>query len=188
MSVYLDDIKVLKVEVQMGEIVIRELRKKLKIAQKEKDGIQLNVKKLKNASKRLNKLIECQIVDNCKKGLGYEIYNEVPPPYTRNFMLLTPDLSFTSLEEFANKPVVENSNAKSCEEETKLGIMGLVRISWEGAGAHEMSEGSDYVWMRVQGKEVGERGIVTGFRREISLCLLGSGDGFGHFAYLVPGV
>nr|GEW18884.1 hypothetical protein [Tanacetum cinerariifolium] len=62
---------------------------------------------------------DSKIVDNCKKGLGYEIYNAVPPPYTRNFMLLTPDLSFTSLEEFANKPVVENSNAKSCEEETK---------------------------------------------------------------------
>ncbi|GJU42434.1 hypothetical protein Tco_1195391 [Tanacetum coccineum] len=56
----------------------------------------------------LNKLIECQIVDNCKKGLGYEKYNAVPPPYTRNFMPPTPDLSFTGLDEFVNKPVVEN--------------------------------------------------------------------------------
>ncbi|GJZ86079.1 putative ribonuclease H-like domain-containing protein [Tanacetum coccineum] len=56
----------------------------------------------------LNKLIECQIVDNCKKGLGYEKYNAVPPPYTRNFMPLTPDLSFTGLDEFVNKPVVKN--------------------------------------------------------------------------------
>nr|GEV56864.1 hypothetical protein [Tanacetum cinerariifolium] len=41
-SVYLEDIKVLKVEIQIREIAIRELRKKLEIAQKEKDGIQLN--------------------------------------------------------------------------------------------------------------------------------------------------
>ncbi|GJZ88126.1 hypothetical protein Tco_0659908 [Tanacetum coccineum] len=63
--------------------------------------------KFENASKSLNKLIECQIVDNCKKGLGYEKYNVVPPPYTRNFMP-PPDLSFTGLDEFVNKPVVEN--------------------------------------------------------------------------------
>ncbi|GJW55150.1 putative ribonuclease H-like domain-containing protein [Tanacetum coccineum] len=64
--------------------------------------------KIENASKSLDKLIECQIVDNCKKGLGYEKYNAVPPPYTGNFMPSTPDLSFTGLDEFVNKPVVKN--------------------------------------------------------------------------------
>ncbi|GJW80026.1 uncharacterized mitochondrial protein-like protein [Tanacetum coccineum] len=87
----------------------RELRKKLEIVQKEKDGIQLNVDKFEPASKSLNKLIECQIVDNCKKGLGYENYNVVPPPYTGNFMPPTPDLSYTGLDEFVNKPVVSKS-------------------------------------------------------------------------------
>ncbi|GJW90397.1 hypothetical protein Tco_0167950 [Tanacetum coccineum] len=61
-----------------GEITIRELRKKLEKIQKEKDSIQFNVDKFENASNSLNKLIECQIVDNCKK------------------------------DEFVNKPVVEN--------------------------------------------------------------------------------
>nr|GEU47259.1 hypothetical protein [Tanacetum cinerariifolium] len=119
-SIYLEDIKYLKVEIQLKEIAIRELRKKLEIAQKEKDSIQLNVKKFENASKSLNKLIECQIVDNYKKVLGYENYNAVPPPYTGNFMPLTPDLSFTGLDKFANKPVAENCKAKSSEEETKV--------------------------------------------------------------------
>nr|GEY06077.1 retrovirus-related Pol polyprotein from transposon TNT 1-94 [Tanacetum cinerariifolium] len=118
-SIYLEDIKVLKVEIQMEEIAIRELRKKLKIAQKEKEGIQLNVEKFKHASKSLNKLIDCQIVNNCKKGLGYKNYNAVPPPYTRKFMPPTPDLSFTGLDEFVNKPVVENCKTKSSEKEPK---------------------------------------------------------------------
>ncbi|GJY31122.1 hypothetical protein Tco_0414617 [Tanacetum coccineum] len=74
--------------------------------------------KFENASNSLNKLIECQIVDNCKKGLGYEKYNAVPPPYTGNFMPLTPDLSFTGLDEFVNKHVVENR--KSDEEVSKV--------------------------------------------------------------------
>nr|GFB09693.1 hypothetical protein [Tanacetum cinerariifolium] len=101
----------------MKEIAIKELRRKLEVAQKEKDGIQLTVDKLENASKGLNNLIKCQIVDNCKKGLGYKNYNAVSPPYTRNFMPPKPDLSYTSLDEFANKPIAENT--KSSKEESK---------------------------------------------------------------------
>ncbi|GJU89767.1 putative ribonuclease H-like domain-containing protein [Tanacetum coccineum] len=114
-SIYSQDIKVLKLEIECKDIAIRELKKKLEIAQKEKDRIQFNVDKFKNASKSLNKLIESQIFDNCKKGLGY---NAVPPPYIRNFMPLTLDLSFTGLYEFVNKPVIEN--IKFDEEVSKV--------------------------------------------------------------------
>ncbi|GJY23563.1 ribonuclease H-like domain-containing protein [Tanacetum coccineum] len=119
-SIYLQDIKGLKFEIHIGEITIRELRKKLEIVQKEKDGIQLNVDKFELASKSLNKLIECQIVDNFKNGLGYENYNVVPPPNTRNFMPPIPDLSFIGLDGFVNKPLVENCKAMSSEEEPKV--------------------------------------------------------------------
>ncbi|GJY15316.1 hypothetical protein Tco_0385738 [Tanacetum coccineum] len=119
-SIYLQDIKGLKFKIHIGEITIRELRKKLKIVQKEKDGIQLNVDKFEHASKSLNKLIECQIVDNCKKSLGYENYNAVPPPYTENFMPPTPDLSFTGLDEFINEHVFKSSKSMSSEEEPKV--------------------------------------------------------------------
>ncbi|GJY88283.1 hypothetical protein Tco_0502911 [Tanacetum coccineum] len=114
------DIKGLKFEIHIREITIRELRMKLEIVQKEKDSIKLNVDKFEHASKSLNKLIECHIVDNCKKGLGYENYNAVPPPYTGNFMPPTPDLSFTGLDEFVNKPIIENCEAMSSEEEPKV--------------------------------------------------------------------
>nr|GEX41948.1 hypothetical protein [Tanacetum cinerariifolium] len=62
---------------------------------------------------------DLKIVDNCKKGLGYENYNAVPHPYTGNFMPPKPDLSFIRLDEFANKPVVENYYAKSSETKPK---------------------------------------------------------------------
>nr|GEU61326.1 hypothetical protein [Tanacetum cinerariifolium] len=78
-SIYSEDIKKLKFEIHCNEITIRELRKKLETVQKEKDGIQLTIEKLENASKNLNKLIDSQILDNCKKGLGY---TTVPPPHT----------------------------------------------------------------------------------------------------------
>ncbi|GKC45763.1 putative ribonuclease H-like domain-containing protein, partial [Tanacetum coccineum] len=61
---------------------------------------------------------DSEIIDNFKKGLGYEKYNAVSPPYTGNFMPPTPDLSFSSLDEFVNKPVVEHG--KSDEEVSKV--------------------------------------------------------------------
>ncbi|GKA42780.1 uncharacterized mitochondrial protein-like protein [Tanacetum coccineum] len=91
-SVYVEKINGLKWDIQVGEITILELRKKLEIVQKEKDGIEFN------------------------KDLGY---NTVPPPITRNFMPLKLDLSFTGLEEFTSEPVVENSEAKACEAKPK---------------------------------------------------------------------
>ncbi|GJU40500.1 hypothetical protein Tco_1193457 [Tanacetum coccineum] len=100
--------------------------RKLELAQKQKDEIQLTVENFENSSKSLSKLIDCQIVDKCKTGLGY---NDVPPPYTGNFMPLKPDLSFSGLEEFVNepivseptvkKPLVETSEAKASVDKTK---------------------------------------------------------------------
>ncbi|GJS95426.1 putative ribonuclease H-like domain-containing protein [Tanacetum coccineum] len=102
-SVYEEDIKVLKREIHLKEVAITNLRRKLELAQKQKDEIQLTVENFENSSKNLSKLIDYQIVDKCKTGLGY---NVVPPPYTGNFMPQKPDLLFTGLEEFINEPVI----------------------------------------------------------------------------------
>ncbi|GKA49385.1 putative ribonuclease H-like domain-containing protein [Tanacetum coccineum] len=111
------------------EVAITYLRRKLDLAQKQKDEIQLTIEKLENSSKSLSKLIDCQIVDKCKTCLGY---NVVPPPYTGNFMPLKPDLSFFGLEEFVyepivseptvKKPVVETSEAKTSKANPKAKI------------------------------------------------------------------
>ncbi|GJY33987.1 hypothetical protein Tco_0418456 [Tanacetum coccineum] len=126
-SIYEEDIKVLKREIHLREVAITELRRKLELAQKQKDEIQLTVEKLENSSKSLSKLIYCQIVDKRKTGLGY---NVVPPPYTRNFMPPKPNLSFFGLEEFVSepivsehtvkKPTVETSEAKTTKEKPKV--------------------------------------------------------------------
>nr|GEY08296.1 hypothetical protein [Tanacetum cinerariifolium] len=128
--IYLEYIKVLKVEIQMKDIAIKEIRRNLEVAQKEKDGIQLTIEKLKNASKSLNKLIDCQIIDNCKKELGYKSYNAVPPPYTGNFMPLKPNLSFTYLDEFPVKPVVENKSSKEETKAVRKNIDALIIEEW----------------------------------------------------------
>ncbi|GJY29282.1 ribonuclease H-like domain-containing protein [Tanacetum coccineum] len=126
-SVYEEDIKVLKHEIHLREVAITELRRKLELAQKQKDEIQLTVENFENSSKNLSKLIDCQIIDKCKTGLGY---NVIPPPYTGNFMPLKPDFSFSGLEEFVNEPVVsepivnkhvvETSEAKASADKPKV--------------------------------------------------------------------
>nr|GEZ54516.1 hypothetical protein [Tanacetum cinerariifolium]GEZ57491.1 hypothetical protein [Tanacetum cinerariifolium] len=114
-TVYEEDIKVLKREIHLREIAITEHRRKLELAQKQKDEIQLTVENFKNSSKSLCKLIDCQIVDKCKTGLGY---NVVPPPYTGNFMPPKPDLSFSGLEEFVNEPIISEPTVKKPIVET----------------------------------------------------------------------
>ncbi|GJS63003.1 hypothetical protein Tco_0677567 [Tanacetum coccineum] len=72
--------------------------------------------------------LESQIVDNCKKGLDY---NAVPPPYIGNFMPSTPDLSFTGLDEFVNKPVVENRKSdKEVSEIVRKNDDALIIEEW----------------------------------------------------------
>ncbi|GKD85612.1 hypothetical protein Tco_1356766 [Tanacetum coccineum] len=63
-SIYKEDIKVLKREIHLREVAIIKLRRKLDLAQKQKDKIQLTVENFKNSSNSLSKLIDCQIVDN----------------------------------------------------------------------------------------------------------------------------
>nr|GEX83760.1 hypothetical protein [Tanacetum cinerariifolium] len=90
-----------------------ELMRKLELAQKQKDEIQLTVENFENSSKHLSKLLDCQIIDKCKTGFGY---NAVLPPYTGNFLPLKLDLS--GLEEFVNEPIVNEPTVKKPAVET----------------------------------------------------------------------
>ncbi|GKE94624.1 hypothetical protein Tco_1579479 [Tanacetum coccineum] len=87
-----------------------KLKRKLELATKEKDEVQLTLQKFENSSKNLNKLLDRQIMDKCKTRLGY---NAVPPPYTGNIMPPKSDLVYPSLDDFVNvnESVVENVGA-----------------------------------------------------------------------------
>ncbi|GJU43671.1 ribonuclease H-like domain-containing protein [Tanacetum coccineum] len=61
--IYEEDIKVLKCEIHLREVAITEIRRKLELAQKQKDEIQPTVENFENLSKNLSKLIDYQIVD-----------------------------------------------------------------------------------------------------------------------------
>ncbi|GJS88060.1 putative ribonuclease H-like domain-containing protein, partial [Tanacetum coccineum] len=91
-----EEVAVLKREVACKDYEINMLKSEFEKVKQEKEGIEFKIEKFDNASKSLNKLLESQITDKSKKGLGY---NVVPPPhpliYNRPKKL---DLSYSSLD------------------------------------------------------------------------------------------
>ncbi|GJW02267.1 hypothetical protein Tco_1561123 [Tanacetum coccineum] len=90
-----------------------ELRKKFEKAEKKRDDLKLILEKFGNSSKNLSKLLEIQVSDKFKTGVGFDSqvvdsqvfdskkndryktskgYHDVPPPYTGNFMPPKSDL------------------------------------------------------------------------------------------------
>ncbi|GKA74902.1 putative ribonuclease H-like domain-containing protein [Tanacetum coccineum] len=58
-------------EVKLRDDALVENKKKLEKAEKERDELKLTLEKFQNSSKSLNNLLESQVVDKFKTGLGY---------------------------------------------------------------------------------------------------------------------
>ncbi|GJS31463.1 putative ribonuclease H-like domain-containing protein [Tanacetum coccineum] len=93
-----EEVAVLKREVACKDYEINVLKSEFEKVKQEKEGIEFKIEKFDKASKDLDKLLESQITDKSKKGLGYSV---VPPPhpliYNRPKKL---DLSYSGLDEF----------------------------------------------------------------------------------------
>ncbi|GKA94967.1 hypothetical protein Tco_0817005 [Tanacetum coccineum] len=121
-AVFEESINVLNLEVKLRGNALVENKKKLEKLEKERDGLKLTLEKFQNSSKSLNNLLESQVCDKFKTGLGYNAasptiesfmnsfvileyqennksksdkgYHVVPLPYTGNFIPSKPDLMF----------------------------------------------------------------------------------------------
>ncbi|GJW39831.1 putative ribonuclease H-like domain-containing protein [Tanacetum coccineum] len=113
-----EEVVVLKREVACKDYEINVLKSEFEKVKQEKEGIEFKIEKFDNASKSLNKLLESQITDKSKKGLGY---NVVPPPhpliYNRPKRL---DLSYSSLDEFKDPEFKSNGSEDSKQESNIL--------------------------------------------------------------------
>ncbi|GJZ06543.1 hypothetical protein Tco_0540336 [Tanacetum coccineum] len=119
--VFEEDIKILKLDIMLRDNALTELRKKFEKAKKERDDLKLTLEKFKNSSKNLSKLLDSQIYDKFKSGVGYdsqvfdsqifdsqvndryktgEGYNAVLLPYTGNFMPTKPNLVLADKDEY----------------------------------------------------------------------------------------
>ncbi|GKF32071.1 hypothetical protein Tco_0101869, partial [Tanacetum coccineum] len=69
--VFEESINVLKLEVRLRDNALVEYKKKLEKAKKNRDELKLTLEKFQNSSKSLNNLLESQVSDKFKTGLGY---------------------------------------------------------------------------------------------------------------------
>ncbi|GJV92631.1 reverse transcriptase domain-containing protein [Tanacetum coccineum] len=145
-AIFEEDIKILKLDVMLRDNALTELRKKIEKAKKESDDLKLTLEKFNNSSKNLSKLLEIQVSDKFKTGVGYdsqvvdsqvfdsqvndkyktcEGYHVVPPPYTGNFMPPKSNLELDDKDDYVfsesvtSVPAVAISEANTSELKPK---------------------------------------------------------------------
>ncbi|GKD20575.1 putative ribonuclease H-like domain-containing protein [Tanacetum coccineum] len=144
--VFEEDIKILKLDIKLRDNALTELRKKFEKAEKERDDLKLTLEKFGNSSKNLSKLLEIQVSDKFKTGVGFdsqvvdshvfdgkenkryktsEGYHAVPPPYTGNFMppkydlVLADEGEYVFSESVTSIPDVATREAKTSVSKPK---------------------------------------------------------------------
>nr|GEU77521.1 putative ribonuclease H-like domain-containing protein [Tanacetum cinerariifolium] len=144
-AVFKEKINILNLEVKLRDNSLVENKKKLEKEKKERDELKLTLEKFQNSSKSLNNLLESQVSDKFKTGLGYKAaspavesfmnssemlenqenvksrldkwYHAVPPPYTWNYIPPKPDLMFID-EQVKSESVDVVSNVASSDVKT----------------------------------------------------------------------
>ncbi|GKA74287.1 hypothetical protein Tco_0780589 [Tanacetum coccineum] len=100
-----EEIALLKRSVGHKEYQMGLLRDELEKVKQEKEGFEFKIAKFDKSAKDLSEMLESQITDKSKKGVGY---HAVPSPHPLILNRPTPlDLSYSGLEEFKEPEVNE---------------------------------------------------------------------------------
>ncbi|GJY02567.1 ribonuclease H-like domain-containing protein [Tanacetum coccineum] len=100
-----EEIALLKRSVGSKEYQMGLLRAELEKVKQEKEGFEFKIAKFDKSAKDLSEMLESQITDKSKKGVGY---HDVPSPHPLILNRPTPlDLSYSGLEEFKEPEVNE---------------------------------------------------------------------------------
>ncbi|GKA11769.1 hypothetical protein Tco_0691315 [Tanacetum coccineum] len=100
-----EEIALLKRSVGHKEYQMGLLRTELEKLKQEKEGFEFKIEKFDKSTKDLSEMLESQITNKSKKGVGY---HAVPSPHPFILNRPTPlDLSYSSLEEFKQPEINE---------------------------------------------------------------------------------
>ncbi|GKA09195.1 putative ribonuclease H-like domain-containing protein [Tanacetum coccineum] len=157
-----ESIKVLKLEVRLRDNALEEYKMNLEKAKTEKDQLKQTLEKFQKSSKSLNEILECQVIDKSKKGLGYNAataapsavesfvnltdksksdkgYQSVLPPLSGTFVPRKPGLTFiddiVESENLDVTTVTSLSNGKTVENKGASSTIesNVVRMNNTGA-------------------------------------------------------
>ncbi|GJR17834.1 reverse transcriptase domain-containing protein [Tanacetum coccineum] len=155
--VFEEDIKILKLDIKLRDNALTELRKKFKKAEKERDELKLTLEKFENSSKNLSKLLDSQVCDKFKTGVGFDNqvvdsqvvdsqvfvsqendryktskgYHAVPPPYTGNFMPLKSDLLLANEDEYVfSESITSIHDVATSEAKTSVSKPNFAKVEF----------------------------------------------------------
>ncbi|GJR02680.1 hypothetical protein Tco_0525664 [Tanacetum coccineum] len=155
--VFEEDIKILKLDIMLRDNALTELRKKFEKAKKERDDLKLTLEKFENSSKNLSKLLEIQVSDKFKTGVGYdsqvvdsqvfdsqvndkyktgEGYHAVPPPYTGNFMPPKFDLVLADKDEYIFNWISDSKDENETEFKSKQRKPSFAKVEFVKSNEH----------------------------------------------------
>ncbi|GJR78371.1 putative ribonuclease H-like domain-containing protein [Tanacetum coccineum] len=150
-------IKILKLDIKLRDNALTELRKKFEKAEKERDDLKLTLEKFGNSSKNPSKLLEIQVSDKFKTGVGFDSqvvdsqvfdsqendrykiskgYHAIPPPYTGNFMPPKYDLVLVDEEEYVLNWISDNEDENENEFKSKHRKPSFARIEFVKSNKH----------------------------------------------------
>ncbi|GJT84654.1 ribonuclease H-like domain-containing protein [Tanacetum coccineum] len=129
-AIFEEDIKILKLDIMLRDNALIELRNKFEKAEKERDDLRLTLEKFESSSKNLSKLLEIQVSDKFKTGVGFdsqvfdsqvndkyktsEGYHAVPPLYTGTSCPL--NMICKSKPKSVSEPLIEDWISDSGDE------------------------------------------------------------------------
>mgnify|MGYP003330837915 CR=1 FL=1 len=123
------DLKYARWERDCARDDIEDLKKELAQVRAEKEQMKIDIGKLENASKSVNSVIQAQIHDKIKAGVGY---NQVPPPFNHNYIPPTTDAvdrikSKMNIEETPKIDLGGSTNEKGeCSSKVNVVVEGVV--------------------------------------------------------------
>ncbi|GJY09883.1 hypothetical protein Tco_0378068 [Tanacetum coccineum] len=113
------DSEILKLDIMFRDNALIELRKKFEKAKKERDDLKLKLEKFENSSKNLSKLLEIQVSEKFKTGVGESI-TSVPTVATSEVKTIK------SKPKSVSEPLIEDCISDS-EDENETGFKSKQR-------------------------------------------------------------
>ncbi|GJT89185.1 hypothetical protein Tco_1070902, partial [Tanacetum coccineum] len=151
-AIFVEDIKILKLDVMLRDNALTELRKKFEKAEKERDDLKLTLKKFQNSSKNLSKLLETQVSDKFKTAVGFDSQvfdsqkndeyktsegcHAVPPPYTKNFMPPKSDLVLADEDEYIFNWISDSEDENETKSKSKQSKSSFAKVEFVKSNEH----------------------------------------------------
>ncbi|GJU31858.1 hypothetical protein Tco_1175447 [Tanacetum coccineum] len=110
--VFEESINVLKLEVRLRDNALNEYKMNLEKAETERDQLKQTLEKFQNSSKSLNNILESQVIDKFKTGLGYDAATATSPIVE----IESENLDVTTVVTPSNAKTVENKGVSNTVE------------------------------------------------------------------------